>query len=306
LPTTGYASDATSDQTSSPIIADKIDELTSEEQDEDFGRPSASETDWEVLLGARETVLSVASGVGLPLSPLGAVSQAVNEASEAVLPLVRHITSEKAQTDAPSARQLARVMNSWSVEGSATDQLSVQCGTLIYTWTGTATENGWIYAERLNMGDSAGWIPTNVLKLLPVGYQWRRVIKSCQSFSDLHLAGEQGEIVLADTESIEEGTDGGWIYAERLNGSQAGWLPTCALEQLSATLQWMHAVRSQEAQHATQASVKEGWQFLVDPNTRTKEGWAYAWTVDRHDGDSAKHSAEAGWVPVNCLEWPQE
>jgi len=177
---------------------------------------------------------------------------------------------------------------------------------LVYTWTGSATEHGWIYAERLDKGSSAGWIPTNVLTLLPVGYQCRRVTKNCPSFTDVHLAGETSDILLVDGSSTEQGTDEGWVYAERLDGAQAGWFPTCALEHLPAQVQWMRVVNSLEAKHETQRTAKAGDMVLVDRETRTKEGWVYAWAADTCQVDSTKLSAKAGWVPVNCLEWPLE
>lgn len=214
--------------------------------------------------------------------------------------------SEAACHISQQARQLARVSSSWKDENSAS--LSVQSGCVVYTWTGTATENGWIYAEGLK-GGVAGWIPSNVIKLLPLGHQMKRVTKSCKSFSDLHLAGDEGDIIVVNTDSTEQGTDGGWIGAKSLDGSRAGWFPTCALEQLSPTLQWMHALSSQASSHETQASVEEHDIFLVDPDTRTKEGWAYAWAVDRLQGEQGElHSATsmAGWVPASCLEWPKQ
>lgn len=291
LPTTRDVSDDASERTSSCGTGDQSPEANSKEPDED-------------LLGVCE-VLPVAAEACLPLSPLGAVFQAVSDASEEIVPLARQMSSENTAGD-PPARQLARVLRSWPEDNSAADQLSVQCGTVVYIWTGTATEHGWIYVERLNMGSLAGWVPANVLQPLPLSYQWRLVVKGCQSFSDLHLAAEQGDIILVDADSIEQGADGGWIYAECLDGTHAGWFPTCALQRLPAKLQWMHAVSSQEAQHEAQTVVEEGDLLLVDPETRTKEGWAYAWAADRHHGDSTKHSAQAGWVPVNCLEWLQE
>lgn len=305
LPTTRDGSDAASDRTSScetdsakglsPIQRSKGVESNSEELDEDLkASAQIEEAAWEPF-GSCLAVMPLASSFGFSLSP----SSKVCEVVEPVRPHALLTGSEPAKTNAP-ARQLARVLRSCN---SAENQLSVHSGALIYTWTGTATENGWIYAERLNMGELAGWIPTNALKFLPLGHQWRRVVKSCRSFSDVHLASDEGDIILVDSQSVEEGSDGGWIHAECLDGSRTGWFPTGALEQVSAKLRWMHAVNSQAAQHEAQVAVHEGDLLLVDPETHTKEGWAYAWAVDRQHGD---HSGNTGWVPVNSLAWPQE
>jgi len=214
--------------------------------------------------------------------------------------------SQLADTGALPVRQLVRVLSTWSPDQNSTNQFSAQQGTLLYTWTGTATENGWIYAERLDMGSSAGWLPTTLLKCLPLGYHWRRVTKSCRSYSDMHLAGEPDDIFLVNIDSIEHGTDESWIYAECLDGTRSGWFPTCSLEELSAKLLWMHVVCSQDSQHQTHASVEKGDLLLVDPDTRTTDGWVYAWAADRYPQNSPSRAAKVGWVPAICLDWPQE
>lgn len=296
------------DHTNAFGVADISTEAGSEEPEQDLDTPAAgNSTDWQMVLGARETVLPVATGVGLPsLRPMGSVSQDICSATEAVLPIVRDISPETAKADSESTRQFARVLRSWPEDDSLSNQavssqLRARSGSLIQLWPGTTTELGWVYAERLNGGDSAGWIPLNVLTLLPPGYQWRRVLKSCQAFTESHLAAEQGSVLLVDASNI---TEKGWSYVEQLDGSRAGWFPSCALEPLPAGLLWMRATRFQDAQYETQVSVLEDALLLVDPETRTKEGWAYAWATDRPD--SSKSSAQSGWVPENCLEWPSE
>lgn len=308
LPTTREGSDDASEDRSSscgtgdksPEAEDKRPEANVEELDEDLKAPTAVETNWEALLGACEPCPSQEEDVANVK-----VIEAVSEASDAVVAAAQRPSledSESAPAEGP-ARQLARVQSTWPEDSSTESQLSVQRGSLIYTWAGSATEHGWIYAERIGKSCLAGWIPTNVLTPLPLSYQWRRVTKSCPSFSDLHLAGEQGDIILVDGESTEQGAEEGWVYSEHLDGARVGWFPTCALDQLPAKLQWVHALHSLEAQHETQTTVEAGSMVLVDPETRTDEGWVYAWAADKRHGDSAKQSAKAGWVPANCLEW---
>lgn len=284
--------DASEDRSSSCGTGDKSPESVSKSPDgnceepvEDLKNSSDVEANLEELLGACD---SDKSDGEVPAAVLPVI-----EAAEVVLP----VSSQKTAT---TARQFARVISNYPDENSAAGQLSLRQGTVVYTWTGSATENGWIYAERLNIGGLAGWIPTNVVKLLPLSYQYRRVTKTCPSFSDLHLASEQGDILLVDGASTEQGTDEGWVHAECLDGARVGLFPTSSLEQLPVTLQWMYAVNSLAAQHESQATVESGDMVLVDPETRTKEGWVYAWAADRRHTTGA----QAGWVPVNCLEWP--
>lgn len=293
LPTTREGSDdASEDRSSSCGTGDKSPESVSkspaahlveptEEPTEDFKASADVEANLEQLLGSCET------------------EESENEVPAAALPVIEAAEAVTSQAAVTTARQFARVISNYPEDNSTASQLSLRQGTVVYTWTGSATDNGWIYAERLNIGGAAGWIPTNVLKLLPLSYQYRRVTKSSPSFSDLHLASEQGDILLVDGASIEQSTDEGWVYAERLDGTQVGLFPTSAVELLPTTLQWMHAVNSLEAQHESQTSVEAGDMVLVDPDTRTKEGWVYAWAAD---GCHLK-GAQAGWVPVNCLEW---
>merc|ERR1712032_1069490 len=107
-------------------------------------------------------------------------------------------------------------------------------------------------------------------------------------------------------------TEHGWLYAELLNDSaRAGWLPTCALQALSSEQRWMQTVESVDAVHETQIDVKRGTVLNVSLDSRTSEGWVYAELASTGDGraeggDSRVHVAQAGWVPVFCLEWTEE
>jgi len=298
-PTTRAGSDDASDNTSACDSAEKSPEARSLEPDMDITSPKPED---ELLLEP-DAVLVTTEELDLPCD-LCAVLQSCAE----VAPECSHPDEEAATADVQGpetaglpARQLARVLHAVPEGCDAASLLSVQPGTLIYVWADSATEHGWIYAERLDKGSLAGWVPVDLLKRLPATLQFRSASKTCSSFSDQHLAAEQGDIVLVDAEYFEQADEGAWIYAERLDGTQAGWFPTAALSEVSEKLQWIPVVNSQTALHASQMSVEENDLLLVDPETRTKEGWAYAWTADRH-----RSSALAGWVPVSCLRWPQE
>lgn len=293
--TTQAGSDDSSDNSSS--AADKSPsspEAISLEPDMDI---TSFEAECELPLGV-DTVLPVASEqLDLPLD----LSAALETCAEASPAEATHVAPKASEMVARPARQLARVMRSLPEGCSAANPnlLAVQPGTLIYVWADSATEHGWIYAERLDKGSLAGWIPADLLKILSPSLELRSAVKNCPSFSDLHLAAGQGDIVLVDIESVEQAAEGAWIEAERLDGTQSGWFPTCALGEISSKLRWLRAAKSQEALHNSQASMEEGDLLLVDLETRTEEGWAYAWAADRH-----RSSVQAGWVPVNCLEWP--
>jgi len=307
LPATSAGSDDASDNISSCDSADKSPEANPSEPEVDSNSPGATETDCETLLGCDAVPPVVSEELDLPLNLSATLQSCADVLSE--VPSVAEdesclratsAASDASATAGPPARQLARVLSSLP---ESANQFSVEPGTLIYVWADSATEHGWIYAERLDMGSSAGWLPTNSLKLLARTLQWRSVAKSSPSFSDLHLAAEQGDVILVDASSVEQAAEGGWAYVERLDGSKAGWFPTSSLCKISTKQQWLRVTNSQAAQHESQASVKEGDLLLVDLETRTKEGWAYAWAADRTHGDAVKHS---GWVPVNCFEWPLE
>lgn len=299
-PTTRAGSDDASDNTSACDSAEKSPEARSLEPDMDITSPKPED---ELLLEPDAVLLVTAEELDLPLDLSAALQSCAEVAPECSPPdeATKAVDIKVLETAGLPARQLARVLHALPEGCDAASLLSVQPGTLIYVWADSATEHGWIYAERLDKGSLAGWLPADMLKLLPATLQFRSASKKCPSFSDQHLAAEQGDIMLVDAEYCEHADEGAWIHAERLDGTQAGWFPTAALSEMSAKLQWMHVVNSQTALHASQVSVEENDLLLVDPETRTKEGWAYAWTADRH-----RSSAQAGWVPVSCLRWPQE
>jgi len=259
-------------------------------------------TDWQILLGLPETALPVATGIGLSsLRPLGAVSQAVGEASDAVFPIVKQMAQDLESRENIPPCQLARVLHSSTGETCDSNQLLVQRGTLILIFPATATSIGWIYAERLCGSNLAGWVPTHSVKVLPSGYQLRQVGKTCHSVSDSHLAAAEGDVILVSEETT---TEGGWIYAEHYcDGSRTGWIPASAAECIRSGLEWVRCARSQVPRHETQMIIESNILLLVDRGTCTKEGWVYAWGRDGYSEDAVGKASLCGWVPMDCLEW---
>lgn len=108
---------------------------------------------------------------------------------------------------------------------------------------------------------------------------------------------------------VDTRTEIGWIYAESLDSSKSGWLPTFVLDQkqLPAELRYMHALSSVPPEHDTQLNVVAGTVLKVHHGSRTSQtssdGWAYAETVAA-SGDKSSET-QAGWVPVFCLEWAE-
>jgi len=260
--------------------------------------------DWQILLGLPETALPVASGIGLSsLRPLGAVSQAVGEASDAVFPIVKQMTQHIASRVGSPSCQLARVLHSNVPETCDSNQLLIECGTLIQVFPATATSIGWMYAERLCGSALAGWVPTNSVKVLPDAYQLRQVAKTCHTVSDRHLAVSEGDIILVREDTR---TEGGWTYAEHVDGSRTGWIPAGVVECIRSGLEWRRCMRSQAARHETEMSVRSNTLLLVDRGTSTKEGWVYAWGRDGYSEDAVGKNSLSGWVPTDCLEWHED
>eukprot|EP00928_Gymnodinium_smaydae_P013644 TRINITY_DN14964_c0_g2_i2.p1 TRINITY_DN14964_c0_g2~~TRINITY_DN14964_c0_g2_i2.p1 ORF type:complete len:412 (+),score=64.06 TRINITY_DN14964_c0_g2_i2:222-1457(+) len=196
------------------------------------------EADWEALLGARDTALEVGVGAGAPsVKMLGATSQAVGEASEAVFPHVRQAEVADAAatapaTDAPPGR-LRRVSFA-SVEDVNTGVLGAEVGTFVRTWNGTETAHGWVYTEALD-GRSKGWFPLTCLEEETSGREHRLAI-SAWSGEDLSVTA--GDVLLVHVGTL---TELGWIYAEVEWSADAqgppktarggSWIPDFCLER---------------------------------------------------------------------------
>lgn len=91
-------------------------------------------------------------------------------------------------------------------------------------------------------------------------------------------------------------TELGWVYVEEIGGEgRAGWMPSHILEAVQSSHTAVRAVHSCEAQFENQLSVQEGRMYLVDAQSCTEDGWAYAETLD--SPEIAK-----GWIPMMCLD----
>jgi len=258
--------------------------------------------DWQILLGAQETALPVAAGLGLPELPrLGAASHSVGQASEAVLPLLRRM-QPSVPTDVVGAevpqRPMARAWSEWTAE-SPPNQLGLQKGGLVYLWDNTETELGWVYAESLRARGLSGWVPSRLLRKLPTGCVWMRSVRACDAGGEGRLAVADGEVLLVNAETA---TEAGWVHAETCDGSDAGWLPSSALGKLPSVCQWFLVVQTYGASYKGQLAVRDGSQVLVDPETRTTDGWVYVWAMDTEEQSGARQ----GWVPTTCLQWPED
>lgn len=261
----------------------------------------SADVDWQILLGAQETALPVAAGLGLPELPhLGATSHSVGEASEAVLPLLRRMQpSDNSDGDGSEEppRPIARALSEWTSESSE-KQLGLSKGGLVQLWDHTETDLGWVYAESLCASGLSGWVPVRLLRKLPTGSVWMKSTRACDANGEGRLAVAEGEVLLVAKETA---TEAGWVHAETPDGSSRGWMPASALGYPPAACQWLPVAQTYGASYKGQLAVREGSQVLVDPETRTSDGWAYAWAMDTEETTGARQ----GWVPTTCLQWPE-
>jgi len=137
-----------------------------------------------------------------------------------------------------------------------------------------------------------------------------RCLHSCPDDGEsIKLACDKGEFLRVWTGSE---TEHGWVYAELLNDSaRAGWLPTCALQNLGSEQRWMQTLEPVDSVHDAQIDVKRGTVLNVSLDSRTNEGWVYAELASTGDvgadgENGCVHVAQAGWVPWSCLEWTEE
>eukprot|EP00927_Polykrikos_kofoidii_P049396 TRINITY_DN43459_c0_g1_i1.p1 TRINITY_DN43459_c0_g1~~TRINITY_DN43459_c0_g1_i1.p1 ORF type:complete len:480 (+),score=70.79 TRINITY_DN43459_c0_g1_i1:98-1537(+) len=199
-------------------------------------------TDWQVLFGARETALEVGVGAGLPsVKMLGAVSQDVGVTSEAIYPLVRERLPREDTIDPVGVddigKPLRRVCREWLADATM-DVLGAHVGDFVCAWTSTETEQGWIYAEKVDVDGSksrSGWIPADILEETPKGRAWMQAVMSWSSPDKQQMEVTEGSILLVHTAWRSEL---GWMYAElvRRSGTSvdassvcAGWIPDFCL-----------------------------------------------------------------------------
>lgn len=104
-------------------------------------------------------------------------------------------------------------------------------------------------------------------------------------------------------------TEHGWVYASRVKDSAGGWIPTTILEEPAAGRRWATAVRAWQSEDPGQVVMVEGGLYSIYLDSRTDLGWVFVEVEDGARGSCAPKapaSAEAGWVPDYCFEWPDE
>mmetsp|Transcript_67769 Transcript_67769/g.209661 ORF Transcript_67769/g.209661 Transcript_67769/m.209661 type:complete len:213 (+) Transcript_67769:382-1020(+) len=196
------------------------------------------------------------------------------------------------------AHPLARALSDWTAAESSDRPLSLLKGGLVEIWDHTETELGWVYAEALGSGGPGGWVPAKQLRKLTGGAALMKTTRACGAEGEGRLVSAEGEVLLV---SMETATEAGWVHAETSDGEGCGWFPVNALGKLPDNCQWLLVSQTYGASYKGQVAVREGSQVLVDPETRTADGWVYALAMDLEDASGSRQ----GWVPSNCLQWPQ-
>merc|ERR1719424_197862 len=137
---------------------------------------------------------------------------------------VRKATAKVATEKGPTHRKrVQRVKHSWHADDPL--QLSVSKGEFLNICIDSASDQGWIFAERTSTthgAAQAGWLPTHVLRSLLEDHHWMRTARAWQGTDDSQCAVGLGVLVL-----VSECTSKGWAYvksAERA-GIRPGWLP---------------------------------------------------------------------------------
>eukprot|EP00929_Paragymnodinium_shiwhaense_P112101 TRINITY_DN80359_c0_g1_i1.p1 TRINITY_DN80359_c0_g1~~TRINITY_DN80359_c0_g1_i1.p1 ORF type:complete len:813 (-),score=159.41 TRINITY_DN80359_c0_g1_i1:230-2611(-) len=125
-------------------------------------------------------------------------------------------------------KRIERVSRHWN--GEDPSQLSVSENEYICVWVDTATEHGWIHAERRSNPTQVGWLPCCVLQQLPDGQRWMVAKQHWQAMDDSQCMLEVGMLVVV---WVTSRTAEGWTYAEApvpSGGLKPGWLPDFCLE----------------------------------------------------------------------------
>jgi len=108
------------------------------------------------------------------------------------------------------------------------------------------------------------------------------------------LALRTGEVVLADLTAVSKD---GSVQAELCDGSARCRLPAGALGDLPDSHQWKTVSRACEATQESQLPIRKDASVIVQADTKTSEGWVYAWATDV----CLIPGRRGGWVPVECL-----
>jgi len=124
-------------------------------------------------------------------------------------------------------KRIERVEWQWDAEDPS--QMSVVEGDFVLIWVDTASDNGWIYAERHSGAAQAGvgWLPVWVLQELPQHRRWMRTTQHWEASDESQCSVEEGAYVMVWSNSK---TSAGWTYVEGPSDRQPGWLPIFCLE----------------------------------------------------------------------------
>lgn len=104
---------------------------------------------------------------------------------------------------------------------------------------------------------------------------------------------------------IDTKSENGWIYAELIDNSQAGWLPSVVLESAPQGQRYMTAIYScQGSSSDSELSLEVGCTYQVHVESRTPLGWAYAQVLfGTNPQQEATSVVQEGWVPDYCFNW---
>lgn len=120
---------------------------------------------------------------------------------------------------------------------------------------------------------------------------------------------EAGQMAVAEGDFvriwIDQETEHGWIYSEALApGGAVGWIPRFVLQETLPHQRWMCTLQACASSNPNQMHVKERDVLLVNIESRTDAGWAYAEAAPGAVQEGG--GPGEGWVPVFCLDWHQE
>jgi len=125
-------------------------------------------------------------------------------------------------------KRVQRVKRTWGAEDAT--QLDVMRGDFVNVCIDSATEQGWIYAERSSKNGKAqtGWLPTCVLKPLQSNRRWMWTARGWHTKDNTQCRVKAGVLVSVrlDSRTVE-----GWIYVEASEQAdlRPSWLPVACL-----------------------------------------------------------------------------
>lgn len=132
------------------------------------------------------------------------------------------------KSGAPPRKRIERVQTKWNAVDPS--QMSVSESEFVNVWIGTATDNGWIHAERRSGDAQAGWLPLCVLHQLPDNQRWMCTRDKWQAMDESQCDVEEGTTLVV---WVNSKTSEGWTYVEvqQCGGiMQPGWLPVFCLD----------------------------------------------------------------------------